>query len=134
MWLVDTNIFITWIRQGQTPVRHLQPFLLAGQTVSCGIIRVEVLRGIINPRVKTELTQLFDVIPEIPLSSSTLKNASDMAWSLDRKGIVLPVTDLLIAACALQARSELITTDSHFSLIPGLVTRKELPKWEHDLS
>ena len=41
-------------------------------------------------------------------------------WSLDRRGIVLPAPDLLIAACVLQADATVLTADAHFQEIPSL--------------
>jgi len=45
---------------------------------------------------------------------------SETAWSLDRKGKVVPVPDLIIAQCAKISGSTLITLDKDFKLIPGL--------------
>ena len=48
------------------------------------------------------------------------ERATQLAWSLDRQGVVLPAQDLLIAACALHANATVLTADAHFSRIPGL--------------
>lgn len=127
MWLVDSSKFIDWMRGGKSPTRILQPFLMAGQIKTCGIVRVEVIRGAIKQAVREELTALFDVIPEIPLSSAICKRTTDLAWALDRKGQILPVSDLLIASCALHASASVVTVDPHFDSIPGLHVRRDLP-------
>ena len=41
--------------------------------------------------------------------------------------MVIPVPDLVIATCALQAKATLVTLDAHFSRIPGLKVCDRLP-------
>jgi hypothetical protein len=56
MILVDSTKYISWMRQGRNPVAMLAPQVLTGEFINCGIIRVEVLRGVLKLRAKTELT------------------------------------------------------------------------------
>jgi len=132
MWLVDSSRIIDWMRRGRSPARILQPFVLAGQTVTCGIVRVEVLRGVVKPAAHAELTALFDAIPVVPVDDEVGRRAARLAWTLDRKGQILPASDLVIAACALQAQARLVTLDPHFESIPGLHCTKELPDLSFD--
>jgi predicted nucleic acid-binding protein len=127
MWLVDSCLFIDWMRAGRNPLLILRPFVLAGQVVSCGVVRLEVVRGTVKPSLKTELSDLFDVLPEVPLTAAFWKKSAELAWTLDRRGIVLPPTDLIIGSCALQAGAVLVTTDPHFASIPNLKVRTHLP-------
>ncbi len=46
---------------------------------------------------------------------------------LDRRGAVLPVTDLLIAACALRAGATIVSSDEHFRQVPDLPVLAGLP-------
>ena len=125
--MVDSCILIDWMRKAESPVLRLEPFLRAHRIVSCAIIRAEVVRGILDREVKEEIGALFDVIPEIPLSAARWKDLAETAWALDRKGNILPLTDLAIAACALASEAVVVTTDPHFKRIPGLKVRKDLP-------
>ena len=56
----------------------------------------------------------------IPTSNAIWERAAELAWTLDRQGILLPAQDLLIAAHALQADAAILTHDAHFQAIPGL--------------
>jgi hypothetical protein len=49
MILVDSTKYITWMREGRNPVALLAAPLTAGKLLTCGIIRIEVLRGVIKP-------------------------------------------------------------------------------------
>jgi predicted nucleic acid-binding protein len=126
MILVDSTKYISWMRAGRNPAVLLAPQVQSGTLVSCGIIRIEVLRGIIKPAAKAELAELFDLIPEVALTGVLLHEAAELAWTLDRQGAVLPVTDLLISACARRAKATVITEDPHFGRIPALPVRAEL--------
>jgi predicted nucleic acid-binding protein len=126
MILIDSTKYISWMRQGRNPVALLAVSLTAGKLMSCGIVRIEVLRGVIKPKAKVELSRFFDIVPEIPLTSVLLREAAELAWTLDRQGQVLPLTDLVIATCAKRAGATVITEDPHFRQIPGLKTRANL--------
>lgn len=130
MWMIDSSKFIDWMRQGRNPVRILRPLVLADQLVSCGVIRVEVVRGAAKPTVKAELTTLFDAIRDVTMTSGVWKRITELAWQLDRQGSVLPVSDLIISGCALFEGATVVTTDSHFQHIPDLKIREDLPHWE----
>ena len=127
MWMIDTLVIIDWMKKRQSPTRLMEPFIRAGRLVSCGVIRVEVLRGIVKPEARTEIEALFDLIPEIPVTRELWKHVTDVAWSLDRKGEVLALPDLIIGVSAVHAKAELITHDAHFQKISGLKVRKDLP-------
>lgn len=127
MWLVDSSRIIDWMRHGRSPTRKLQPFVMAGQLVTSGIVRVEVLRGVVKPTIKTELSGLFDAIPEVPLSPALWRRITDTAWRLDRQGTVLPLSDLIIGVSAIEANARMVTLDPHFASIPELTVAEDLP-------
>jgi predicted nucleic acid-binding protein len=69
------------------------------------------------------MKEFFDLAVDIPLATELWQETADLARSLDRTGMVIPLTDLAIASCALRHGAELVTTDSHFRRIPGLRAR-----------
>ena len=118
--LVDSTIFIDWMRRGHSPVVRLAPHLSSGGVVTCGVVRAEVLRGVVHARVHAEIETLFDLMPVIDTTGSIWRAVADLAWKLDRRGRVLPVTDLVIAACARSIHAEVVSLDHHFGEIPGI--------------
>ncbi|HMP76951.1 MAG TPA: PIN domain-containing protein [Kiritimatiellia bacterium] len=127
MLLVDSNVYIDWLRKRELPEQHLRRWIIAGEAAICGIIRIEVLRGIIAPGVKMRMQSVFDAMIDVPTSNHLLYEATELAWALDRKEILLSVPDLLIAQVARQLGATLITKDSVFAKIPGVRVRPELP-------
>ena len=66
-------------------------------------------------------------MPSVTLSTELWSDVAETAWALDRKGAVLPLTDIAIGVCALNAGAEVVTVDAHFKRIPGLKIRRDLP-------
>jgi hypothetical protein len=114
------------MRAGRNPITILAFLLEQRLLISSGIIRIEVLRGIIKDKPKTQIIELFRLIPEIPIDNSIIVSAIDTAWELDRQGQVLPVTDILIASCAKQVGATVLTEDAHFEKIPDLKVQQDL--------
>ncbi len=127
MMLVDSTVYIALLRQRQDPRAALAHLLRSGALRCCAIIRLEVLRGIIAAAFRAEMEEFFDLVPVAPLDAAVWQRALELGWALERRGDVLPLTDLLIAACALQHDDTLISNDRHFVRIPGLRLWKQLP-------
>ncbi|HPF98619.1 MAG TPA: PIN domain-containing protein [Kiritimatiellia bacterium] len=125
--LVDSTVYIDWMRRGHSPVRMLAPYVQSGALASCGLIRAEVIRGVINPAVRSEMEEFFDLIPSVETTAAIWEAVANLAWKLDRKGRVLPLTDLAIAVCAQSIHAEIISHDRHFAGIPGILWRTGLP-------
>jgi predicted nucleic acid-binding protein len=118
--LVDSSVYIDLFRSGKDIASLLRDRITDGSAFTCGIIRIEVLRGIIDRHIREWMEQLFDEMTDCPLDDALVQDAARLAWQLDRRGIVLPVHDLLIATCGLRARASVVTTDPHFRLVPDL--------------
>ena len=125
--LVDSTIYIDLLRHGEDVRYVLRPSLLSGQLFVCEVVRAEVLRGIRTIEMRNELSEMFDLMVEVPTDERLWRKVTDLAWKLDRRGAVLPLTDVVIACCALSVDTAVITTDPHFSQIPGLTVKRSLP-------
>lgn len=124
--LVDSSVYIDLLRSGQDVAFRLRDHITDGSALTCGIIRIEVLRGIIDRHIAEWMEQLFDEMTDCPLDDALVKAAARLAWQLDRRGSVLPVSDLLIATCGLRAGAAVVTTDPHFRLVPDLKVLAEI--------
>jgi predicted nucleic acid-binding protein len=125
--LVDSTIYIDLLRSRQDPAQALKPWLQRDEILCCGVIRCEVLRGIRSEPVRARLRELFEIMLNIPTDESIWDDTTRLAWALDRRGTILPLTDLLIASCALRVEAAVISTDTHFRSIPGLKVTPALP-------
>jgi len=133
--LVDSNIFIHLLRKNLDPMRYLDPWKQDRNFMTCGMVRMEVERGISIPAVQRRVAAFFNVMLWVPTSNQILANATEMAWALDRRGKVLPAQDVLIAAHALKFGGAILTSDRHFYEIPGIRVYDpavEFPEWGMD--
>jgi predicted nucleic acid-binding protein len=131
--LIDSNIFIRLLRQNQDPMRFLDPWKGERDFLTCGMVRMEVERGISIPAVQRRVAGFFDVMLCIPTSNQIWANATEIARALDRRGNVLPAQDVLIAAHALKFGGSILTSDRHFYEIPGIRVydpAEEFTEWE----
>jgi predicted nucleic acid-binding protein len=88
---------------------------------TCGMVRLEVLRGMKNPGERDDMTAFFNVLCNVPTDNRLWEAAAELGWKLDRSGNTIPAQDVLIAACALRAGVPVLTADRHFDAIPGLM-------------
>jgi predicted nucleic acid-binding protein len=128
--LVDSCVFITLLKQRRDPAAELMERLQLEDIVTCGMVRLEVIRGVAIPKVKRALEGFFDVMRNVVTDNKLWEEAAKLAWQLQRSGMNLPAQDILIATCALRADVAVLTFDKHFQFIPGLRTcasLEELP-------
>jgi predicted nucleic acid-binding protein len=125
--LPDSSFYIRSARMRVDPFQELSRHLDEWDFFACGIVIVEVTRGVRDPRVLREYHTSFALMTYIDTTSAIWKRTARIAWSLDRQGAAIPATDILIAACAIEANAIVLTHDAHFHKIPGLrVTDKLL--------
>ncbi len=127
MILIDSTIYIDWLRKRADLQRILAPWIKAQAVACCGVVRAEVVRGVLNRRQKGKVHDLFDAMEDVATDAECWRSVSELGWQLDRKGEVIPLSDLIIAVCAQRAGAAVITTDGHFSRIPNLEVRSEVP-------
>jgi len=87
------------------------------------LVRAEVLRGVVSVPARARMELLFSAMHEVAMVPELWTEVAELAWELDRRGEVLPLTDIAIAACAKRAGATVITTDLHFAKVPGLKVR-----------
>lgn len=118
--LPDSNIYIDALRAGQDPFRQFAESSADREFVTCGMVMLEVCRGIRDPHVLQRFRQRFAMMLYQPTTNQIWERATQLTWSLDRQGIVLPAQDVLIATCALHINAAVLTADAHFRHVPGL--------------
>jgi len=118
--LPDSSFYIRSTRAGLDPFVELDAHATEWEFATCGMVVLEFCRGVRPPNQLVLFRERFAVMLYIPTTNSTWDRATQLAWSLDRQGTILPAQDILIAAHALQADATVLTADAHFQSIPGL--------------
>ncbi len=124
--LVDSNFYIDRARQGEYPFAELAQSDPDWEIMTCGMVTVEVLRGIKHPRALERFATAFSVTLFIASTSLVWERAWRLGWDMDRAGKVIPGPDLVIAAHALSVGAAVLTADHHFRQIPGLAVLNRL--------
>lgn len=127
MILVDSCIFIEHLRAGRDPAQVFARYAQTHDLATCGVIRCEVLRGMRTPKSRAALEAYFSCLLYIPTINPVWEAAEDLLWQTDRHGFKIPLTDAVIAVCAMKAGGAVLTRDKHFSAIPGLRVLDQFP-------
>ena len=127
--LIDSSIFIGLLRRRMDPTRELWEHFASLDLAVCGMVRVEVVRGLKAPRLRSRVEAFMDVMQSIPTDHRLWEEAAHMAWELDRQGRNLPAPDILIAVSALRIGAAVLSFDRHFSEIPRLRLAPVPPAW-----
>jgi predicted nucleic acid-binding protein len=118
--LVDSSYYIRLLRQGQDPLKTLALTAATRDLAVCGPIRTEVGRALRQGSVRDRFHRFWDVMLQVPTDNAIWAETEQTLWALDRQGIVLPLTDALIACCARRIDATVLAFDTHFQQIPGL--------------
>jgi predicted nucleic acid-binding protein len=118
--LVDSCVFIGLLREGRDPIAELTHHIPLEQLATCGMVRLEVIRGLSQPKARRILEEFMDVMLYVPTDNRLWEQATELAWKLGRTGVTLPSGDLIIAACAQRLSAAVLTHDKHFLSIPGI--------------
>lgn len=118
--LVDSSVFIGLLREGRDPALELVSRAATTDLATCGMVRMEVVRGIIGSKQRRAFEAFLSVLRNVPTDNRLWEEAAQVAWTLDRKGVTLPAQDVLIACSALRIDAAVLTWDRHFYDIPDL--------------
>lgn len=119
LYLVDTSVWLFALRKNPIPpIRSRIDVLLKEDVViTTGIIKLEILAGTRTPKEYKRLESRFDALGQVETGDDLWRHACEYGFQLRRKGLTVPSTDVLIAACALQAEAVLLHADTHFDIM-----------------
>jgi predicted nucleic acid-binding protein len=92
----------------------------ADEAFVAGPIVYEVLQGTGSPEEFETLRDLLGELPFLPIQGDTWIGAAGMAAGLRRRGLTLPMTDILLATLARVNQCRIWSLDPHFTSIPGV--------------
>ncbi len=118
--IVDTSVWIEYLKNRPTLAENLDQQLLAGSIFTVGPVIAELLQGARTEKDYRILKNSIDGLPFIETTFEDWKLAGDISYKLRRKGVTLPTTDCVIAAVAIHQNASVMTYDRHFANIPNL--------------
>jgi predicted nucleic acid-binding protein len=120
MKLVDTSSWVEYLRgRGSEAGGRVEVLFLKGEALWCDMTLVELWHGVRGAKEKRELAEMEKEVEHIPVNAAVWRLASRLALRCREKGLTVPSTDLVIAACAVTHTLELEHCDKHFDeLLP----------------
>lgn len=118
-FLVDTSAWILALRTDFLPkVKDRIDHLLKGNAiVISGIIKLEILGGTKTQKEFQVLKRRLDSLDMVETDGRLWDQAASLAFRLRRKGLTVPYTDIVVAACAQRINATVIHADAHFDRI-----------------
>jgi predicted nucleic acid-binding protein len=119
--VADTAIWIDYLQTKQSALgSELTKLIGAGRVALVGVVLAEILRGIRGPEERDLIERRLEGATFLEMSKAAWRRAGIISSDLDSRGLPIPMTDVFIAALALEDGHEIYTRDKHFERIPGL--------------
>jgi len=119
--VVDTAVWIDYFRNARS--RHndeLVKLIDDGRAAYVGVVFAELLRGRRSQEERDRLERQLRGATFVEMTKASWRRAGVVSSDLESRGQPIPMTDVFIAALALEGDHELLTRDRHFERIPGL--------------
>lgn len=124
--LADSSWYIRMLRDGRDPLQELALAASSRDVAICPVVRCEVARALRPPKVRQRFHAAWEVMINVSTDYRLWQEAEQTLWELDRQGIILPLTDVVIGCCAKRIGAVVLTFDKHFYDIPGVRVAQEL--------
>jgi predicted nucleic acid-binding protein len=121
MVIADTSVWIPFFNRPDSPEKIALDLLIdADEVALVGVVLAELLQGC---RIQSERTTLSDALLALQyfeVTQTIWSHTGDLSAHLLRRGVTLPLSDLLIAALAIEHDCQVYSLDAHFKKIPGV--------------
>jgi predicted nucleic acid-binding protein len=120
--LIDTSSWIDALRRDGDPEIKARVVTLVreGTAAWCDIVRVELWNGLRGAAEKKQMEELEVDVINLPTSEAVWTRARLLTQRARAKGITVPATDLVIAACAWEHGVEMEHDDAHLTALAAL--------------
>ena len=118
-FLVDTSVWIEALRPGgrQDIAGWLKEALLREAVVLAPPVKTEILIGAKDEKQFAELNEMLNALPLLESEPAVWERAAALGFRLRRRGLVIPLVDLIIASWAICCSCILVHRDRHYDLI-----------------
>lgn len=128
MVIADTSVWIPFFNRPNSPEKiSLDMLIDADEVALVGVVLAELLQGCRTPSERTILSESLLALHYFEVTQTTWLRTGDLSAQLLRRGITLPLSDLLIAALAIEHNCRVYSLDAHFKKIPGLRLHMPIP-------
>jgi predicted nucleic acid-binding protein len=117
--LIDTSVWISYFRPCGSGdlVLAIRDVILEGRGCTCWPVQAELLVGARELSSFERLRALLASLVQLPVDEELWERTARLGFDLRRKGLTIPLPDLLIAETAIAAQCELWHADQHYEAI-----------------
>ena len=121
MVIADTSVWIPFFKRVDSNEKRILDLLVdAGEIAMVGVVLAEVLQGARSVDERNLLEETLLALPYFEARQRTWVRVGQISSELLRKGITLSMSDLVIAALALEHDCAVYSLDDDFRKVPGL--------------
>jgi len=124
--IVDTSIWIEYLKNNQEIAPGLEEGLLAGNIFMVGPVVSELLQGAKTKNDYQALSSTIDGVPFINAEFADWLLAGKLSFKMKKKGLTIAITDCVIAAIAINNGATVYTLNQNFQSIPDVTLYNEL--------
>ncbi len=118
--LADTSVWIEFFKQRSEIGSVLETLILDNAVWVCGVVLFELMQGVKSDQEKSLIKETLSNLEYAEMSNSLWHKAADLSASLKKKGVTVPLSDIFLAAVAIEHNLQIFTLDKHFEQIPGV--------------
>lgn len=125
-YLLDTNVWIHYLKNAASPVASRLRQTPASEVAVCSVVWAELLHGARKYERRDErqarVERTLEPYRSLPFDDAAARRYAVIRDDLETRGEVIGSNDLLIAAIALSHGLVLVTNDAGFGRVTGLQT------------
>ena len=119
--MIIASVRIEFFRNPESELTlHLKGHIKERKVVMVGMVLAEILQGIRTKKEGTRVKESLKRLPYLEVTWDAWEKGGELSRDLRRRGITIPLSDLLIASLAIVEGYEVLTVDPHFQHVPGL--------------
>jgi predicted nucleic acid-binding protein len=118
--LVDTSVWIEFLRVNTLVETEMNTLLRTGEVATSGMVLAELRQGCRTPDQAKAVMSRLQLLPYLEVERTDWLSAGQLVADARRRGHHLEIADCLLAARALRENHSIFTLDQDFKRIPGL--------------
>lgn len=119
--IADTCVWIEFFRRPESDLTvHLKGLLRERRVAMVGMVLAEILQGIKVQKEAGLVKESLKKLPYLEMTRDIWEQAGKISAVLRKKGLTIPLSDLIIASLALSSGYQVLTIDPHFEQVQGL--------------
>ena len=115
--IVDTSIWIEYFKNNKKYVPFIEDSLNLENILISGPIISELLHGVKSEKEYELLSESISAVPFAECVFDDWIKTGETLYNLKKKGITVPLTDILISVIAIRHDASILTLDKHFKSI-----------------